>query len=129
MRRFYIGRRRREINEFFPFLSGPLNAQAEITGSRERFQPGPAARLKYPPPTPIKGCRMTMAAGRQKAPEGKSADASDKINFSAAISRIKDVDVAEECTPFAGYNILVLAGTAMLAQANQSPQAALRLLS
>ena len=51
-----------------------------------------------------------------------------KDNLSAANSRIKDVDVAEESTQFARYNILVQAGTAMLAQANSSPQSALRLL-
>jgi flagellin len=49
-------------------------------------------------------------------------------NISQANSRIKDVDVAEESTRFARYNILVQAGTAMLAQANQTPQGALRLL-
>jgi flagellin len=52
-----------------------------------------------------------------------------KDNLSAANSRIKDVDVAEESTAFARYNILVQAGTAMLAQANASPQNALRLLA
>jgi flagellin len=52
-----------------------------------------------------------------------------KDNLSAANSRIKDVDVAEESTNFARYNILVQAGTAMLAQANATPQSALRLLS
>jgi flagellin len=51
-----------------------------------------------------------------------------KDNLSAANSRIKDVDVAEESTQFARYNILVQAGTAMLAQANSTPQSALRLL-
>ena len=50
-------------------------------------------------------------------------------NLAAANSRIKDVDVAEESSRFAKYNILVQAGTAMLAQANSSPQAALRLIS
>jgi flagellin len=49
-------------------------------------------------------------------------------NITNANSRIKDVDVAEESTQFARYNILVQAGTAMLAQANQSPQSVLRLL-
>ena len=49
-------------------------------------------------------------------------------NLSSANSRIKDVDVAEESTKFARYNILVQAGTAMLAQANATPQSALRLL-
>lgn len=51
-----------------------------------------------------------------------------KDNMSAANSRIKDVDVAEESTQFARYNILVQAGTAMLSQANSTPQSALRLL-
>ena len=51
-----------------------------------------------------------------------------KDNLAASNSRIKDVDVAEESTSFAKYNILVQAGTAMLAQANSSPQSALRLL-
>jgi flagellin len=45
------------------------------------------------------------------------------------VSRIKDIDVAEESTQFAKYNILVQSGTAMLAQANLLPQNALRLLS
>ena len=49
-------------------------------------------------------------------------------NLSAANSRIKDVDVADESTQFARYNILVQSGTAMLAQANAVPQSALRLL-
>lgn len=49
-------------------------------------------------------------------------------NLSAASSRIQDVDVAEESTQFARYNILVQSGTAMLAQANTIPQSALRLL-
>src|SRR3954466_6612059 len=51
-----------------------------------------------------------------------------KDNLTAANSRIKDVDVAEESTNFAKFNILVQAGTAMLAQANATPQSALRLL-
>lgn len=49
-------------------------------------------------------------------------------NISASNSRIKDVDVAEESARFAQANILVQAGTAMLAQANAAPQSALRLL-
>ena len=51
-----------------------------------------------------------------------------KDNLAAANSRIKDVDVADESTQYARYNILVQAGTAMLAQANAVPNSALRLL-
>ncbi|AOS45143.1 Flagellin [Lacunisphaera limnophila] len=49
-------------------------------------------------------------------------------NLSSAISRIRDVDVAEESTQFAKYNILVQSGTAMLSQANQTPRSVLQLL-
>jgi flagellin len=52
----------------------------------------------------------------------------NKANLEAANSRIIDVDVAAESTQLARWNILVQAGTAMLAQANQSPQSALKLL-
>ena len=51
-----------------------------------------------------------------------------KDSLAAANSRIKDVDVADESTAFARYNILVQSGTAMLSQANQVPQSVLRLL-
>jgi len=49
-------------------------------------------------------------------------------NLSQARSRIIDVDVAEESANFARQQILVQSGTAMLAQANVIPQAALRLI-
>jgi flagellin len=52
----------------------------------------------------------------------------NKANLEAANSRITDVDVASESTQLARWNILVQSGTAMLAQANQSAQVALRLI-
>ncbi|MBL9202601.1 MAG: flagellin [Opitutaceae bacterium] len=52
----------------------------------------------------------------------------NKANLEAATSRIMDVDVAEESTQLARWNILVQSGTAMLAQANASAQNALRLI-
>ena len=51
-----------------------------------------------------------------------------KENLSSAISRIADVDVAEEATQYARYQILVQSGTQMLTQANNLPNAALQLL-
>jgi flagellin len=53
----------------------------------------------------------------------------NKANLEAANSRIVDVDVAQESTQLARWNTLVQAGTAMLSQANQSAQTALRLIS
>ena len=51
-----------------------------------------------------------------------------KDNLGQASSRIKDVDVADESTRFARYNILVQAGTSMLSQANAQPNSVLKLL-
>jgi len=50
-------------------------------------------------------------------------------NYDASRGRIEDVDVAEESTRLAKYNILVQSSTAILAQANQIPQNVLRLLN
>ena len=49
-------------------------------------------------------------------------------NMQAAESRIRDVDMAAEMMEFTKNNILQQAATAMLAQANQAPQAVLQLL-
>jgi flagellin len=51
-----------------------------------------------------------------------------KANLEAANSRIMDVDVAEESTQLAKFNILAQASAAMLAQANAMPSTALMLL-
>lgn len=51
-----------------------------------------------------------------------------KENLTAAGSRIRDTDMAEEMVKFTRSNILSQAGTAMLAQANQSNQGVLQLL-
>jgi len=51
-----------------------------------------------------------------------------QTNLSAAKSQITDVDVAQESTNYAKYQILVQAGTSMLAQANQNPQSVLKLV-
>ena len=49
-------------------------------------------------------------------------------NLSASESRIRDTDMALEMVNFTRNQILVQAGTAMLAQANQAPQSVLKLL-
>jgi flagellin len=53
----------------------------------------------------------------------------NKTNLESANSRIVDVDIAAESSNLARLNILQQAGTAMLAQANQSSQSLLRLLA
>ena len=49
-------------------------------------------------------------------------------NLTAAESRVRDVDMAQEMMLFTKNQILVQAGTVMLAQANMAPQSVLKLL-
>ena len=49
-------------------------------------------------------------------------------NMSAAHGRIVDVDVASEMADFTKNQVLMQAGSAMLAQANSQPQSALSLI-
>lgn len=49
-------------------------------------------------------------------------------NVTSALSRIQDVDMAEEMTNYTQYNVLQQAGISMLSQANQLPEKVLQLL-
>jgi len=49
-------------------------------------------------------------------------------NMTAALSRIEDTDMALEMSEYTKMNIMMQAGTSMLAQANQMPQMVLQLL-
>jgi flagellin len=51
-----------------------------------------------------------------------------RLNLTAAASRIRDVDVAEEAATLSRSQVLATAGVSVLAQANSSPQLALGLL-
>jgi flagellin len=51
-----------------------------------------------------------------------------RLNLAAANSRIRDVDVADEAATQSKNQVLTQAGTSVLSQANQSPQAAMSLL-
>jgi len=72
--------------------------------------------------------RATVGASEQRLNYTGQQLSVLQTNLSAANSQITDVDVAQESTNFAKYQILVQAGTSMLAQANQSPQSVLKLL-
>jgi flagellin len=72
--------------------------------------------------------RATLGASQSRLELAATTLQVESENLSSAISRIRDVDVAGESTEYAKFNILVQSGTAMLAQANQSPQSVLKLL-
>ncbi len=72
--------------------------------------------------------RATLGASQSRLNVATTTLQIEGQNLESAISRIRDVDVAQESTAYAKNNILVQAGTAMLAQANQMPQSVLKLL-
>jgi flagellin len=72
--------------------------------------------------------RATNGSEQQRLTFAADMLAINKVNLESANSRIADVDIASESANLARFNILQQAGTAMLAQANQSQQSVLRLL-
>jgi flagellin len=72
--------------------------------------------------------RGQMGAVQNRLEHTLSLQASYQENLTAAESRIRDVDMAEEMVNLTKSQVLQQAGTAMLAQANQQPQGVLRLL-
>ncbi len=76
----------------------------------------------------ISSRRATLGATQNRLQVTMSNLETYRTNLAAANSRIVDVDVAAETADMTRNNILVQAGAAMLAQANQAPQVALNLL-
>ena len=76
----------------------------------------------------ISAQRANIGALVNRVTVAQSNDAAFRMNLSAAMGRIRDMDVAAEAGDLARNQVLTQAGTAMLAQANQFPQVALRLL-
>jgi flagellin-like hook-associated protein FlgL len=72
--------------------------------------------------------RGTIGASQTRVSVAISNLQSARENFSAAESRIRDADMAAEAATLTRTQILQQAGAAVLAQANQAPQLALRLL-
>jgi flagellin len=76
----------------------------------------------------VTSLRAQFGATQNRLEHALSVTAVYQENLTAAESRIRDVDMAEEMVTLTKNQILQQAGTAMLAQANQAPQAVLQLL-
>jgi flagellin len=76
----------------------------------------------------INGNRAELGALQNRLQSVTNSIGITEENLSAANSRIRDVDVASESARLARSNILAQAGTSVLAQANQTPQLALKLI-
>jgi flagellin len=72
--------------------------------------------------------REAFGAGINRLQQAVTQLQSGRTNLSAALSRIRDVDVAEEAANMTKFQVLSQAGLSVLAQANSTPQSALSLL-
>ena len=76
----------------------------------------------------VSGARADFGAAGNRLQSVVNTIQTASENLSAANSRIRDVNVAEETAKMARANVLMQAGVSVLAQANQAPQMALKLL-
>ena len=76
----------------------------------------------------VSNIRSSLGAVQNRLEHAVANLGVNEENLSAAESRIRDVDVAQEMVNFTRLQILSQSGTAMLAQANQAPQSVLSLL-
>jgi flagellin len=76
----------------------------------------------------VSGYRATLGSAGNRFQSVINTIQTASENLSAADSRIRDVDVAAETSALSRSQILAQAGISVLAQANQMPQMALKLL-
>jgi flagellin len=76
----------------------------------------------------ISSSRATLGAAQNRLQHTIANLGTTSENLSASNSRIRDVDVATESSNMAKNQVLEQAGVSVLAQANQLPQLALKLL-
>lgn len=76
----------------------------------------------------ISRIRASLGAAQNRLEHTVNNLSAASENLGAAESRVRDVDMAKQMTTFTKDSILVQSATAMLAQANQTPQSVLQLL-
>lgn len=76
----------------------------------------------------VSSARSGLGAYQNRLESTISSLAETVENLEGSYSTVKDVDMAEEMVDYTKLQVLVQAGTSMLAQANEQPQQALQLL-
>ena len=76
----------------------------------------------------VSSSRSRLGAYQNRLESTIASLAETTENLEGSYSTIKDVDMAEEMVDYTKLQVLVQAGTSMLAQANEQPQQALQLL-
>ncbi len=129
----HIGTGANEKTDWIAYDSSVSNVQIDNLGidgldfsSKEGAREG-LAKLDMAQ-TNVNGSRATMGALSNRLNSTVEVLATMKENMSAANSQIRDTDVAASSSQLAKTNILLQGTTATLAQANQQPMMALKLI-
>lgn len=77
----------------------------------------------------VSGARGQLGAYQNRLEHAVTNLDSSEENLTSALSRIEDVDMAEEMTEYTQSSVLQQAGVSVLAQANDLPETVLQLLS
>jgi len=107
-------------------LSSMVAASTKVSGSAGNSQN--ALGVIDSALTKVSTARARFGAAMNRFEITTSNIQTARLNLTAAASRIRDVDVAEEAATLSRSQVLATAGVSVLAQANSSPQLALGLL-
>jgi flagellin len=110
------------------FRTGNATSQNESQGVVSRAGAESAIALISAAITKVNGLRAELGALQNRMERTYNFVQIQMENQSAAESRIRDLDFAEEIVNFTKHQILQQAGTSALAQANVAPQSVLQLL-
>jgi flagellin len=108
-------------------LTSLLGAATNVAGSGTTAALGALSTIDTAIST-VSGARSKFGAAMNRLEVASSNIQTMRLNISAANSRIRDVDVAEETAKMSRNQVLTQAGVSILAQANQLPQLAFGLI-
>ena len=119
-----------DLNETVNGVVQNVNAVSSIGAQTVSTQSGAANAIEVIDSAleKLNDMRAQLGASQNRFETTAAALESSAENLSAANSRIRDVDVASESAELARSQVLAQAGVSVLAQANQLPQMALKLL-
>lgn len=111
-------------------LSGmTFNGAAMFGSSAPTFAAGGSTLTSSSAVSDIATLRSANGAAQSSLQFDSQAQQANQTNLQGAAGQISNVDVAQESTNLAKWNVMVQYGAAMLAQANQTTQVALKLIA
>ncbi len=112
-----------DVSTMYGKHKDPADESSELVGGAQAGIDAVKGALDY-----INDIRSRLGAYENRLEHNVTSVDVSYENLTSSYSRIMDVDMAEEMTEYTTQQVLVQAGTSMLAQANERPQSVLQLL-